>query len=110
MVSVKGAPEVLKTMIGDVPSHYENTYKYYTRRGSRVLTLAYKFINVSGASKLNDLTREQVERDLVFAGFLIFTCPLKPDAIDTLKMLADSSHRVSQSYNWSLKWSFGHCC
>ncbi|KAI9621425.1 hypothetical protein H4Q26_015726 [Puccinia striiformis f. sp. tritici PST-130] len=38
---------------------YENTYKYYTRRGSRVLALAYKF----------------------------------SDAVETLKMLADSSHR-----------------
>jgi len=29
---------------------------------------------------------------LKFAGFLIFHSPLKPDAIDALKMLADSSH------------------
>lgn len=93
MVSVKGAPEVLKTMIAQVPSHYEDTYKYYTRRGSRVLTLAYKFMDINGVGKLNDLTRDQVEQDLVFAGFLVFTCPLKPDAIETLKMLADSSHR-----------------
>ncbi|KAI8459835.1 Ca2+-transporting ATPase [Phakopsora pachyrhizi] len=90
--AVKGAPEVIKKMIVDAPSHYENTYKYYTRRGSRVLTLAYKFMNTSGA-KINDLTREQVESDLTFAGFLVFTCPLKPDAVQTLKMLADSSHR-----------------
>jgi manganese-transporting P-type ATPase len=35
-----------------------------------------------------------VESGLVFAGFLVFNSPLKPDAIETLKMLADSSHRV----------------
>jgi cation-transporting ATPase 13A1 len=35
-----------------------------------------------------------VESQLVFAGFLVFHCPLKADAVETLKMLADSSHRV----------------
>lgn len=45
--------------------------------------------------KINKLSRESVESGLVFAGFLVFHCPLKPDAIETLKMLADSSHRVS---------------
>jgi len=93
MVSVKGAPEVIKTMISNVPEHYESTYKYYTRRGSRVLALAYKFVNIQGANKINELLREQAESELAFAGFLVFTCPLKPDAIETLKMLADSSHR-----------------
>ena len=34
-----------------------------------------------------------MESDLDFAGFIIFHCPLKEDAVDTLKMLADSSHR-----------------
>jgi len=29
----------------------------------------------------------------MFAGFLVFHCPLKEDAVETLKMLADSSHR-----------------
>jgi cation-transporting ATPase 13A1 len=94
MVSVKGAPEVIKTMISNVPEHYESTYKYYTRRGSRVLALAYKFIHIQATHKINDLLREQAESELIFAGFLVFTCPLKPDAVETLKMLADSSHRV----------------
>ena len=49
---------------------------------------------------LNDnivhLTREQVESNLRFAGFLVFHCPLKEDAVETLKGLADSSHRVRE--------------
>jgi len=35
-----------------------------------------------------------VESDLVFGGFLVFHCPLKPDAIEMVKMIGDSSHRV----------------
>lgn len=43
--------------------------------------------------KINKLSREDAESALTFAGFLVFHCPLKPDAVETLKMLADSSHR-----------------
>jgi cation-transporting ATPase 13A1 len=43
-VAVKGAPETLKTMFVTIPKNYEETYKYFTRRGSRVLALGYKFI------------------------------------------------------------------
>lgn len=39
--------------------------------------------------------RDEAESQLTFAGFLVFHCPLKEDAVATLKMLADSSHRVS---------------
>jgi hypothetical protein len=36
-----------------------------------------------------------VEADLVFAGFLIFFCPLKKDSAQAISMLNNSSHRVS---------------
>ena len=41
-VGVKGAPETIMKMLVTVPHDYEETYKYFTRRGSRVLALAYK--------------------------------------------------------------------
>jgi manganese-transporting P-type ATPase len=47
--------------------------------------------------QIKKLNRDEVESHLKFAGFLIFHSPLKPDAIDALKMLADSSHRVGYS-------------
>ena len=42
LAAVKGAPETLKTMLAHVPSDYDETYKWYTRRGSRVLALGMK--------------------------------------------------------------------
>lgn len=42
IASVKGAPETVKTMLHTVPSHYDDTYKAFTRRGSRVLALGMK--------------------------------------------------------------------
>lgn len=44
--SVKGAPETLKGMYNNVPAHYDETYRYYTRRGSRVLALGIKTMSV----------------------------------------------------------------
>jgi cation-transporting ATPase 13A1 len=94
---VKGAPETIMKMLSTVPEDYEETFKYFTRRGSRVLALAYKFLSVEnelGAGKINDLKREKVEEGLTFAGFLVLHCPLKEDAKEAVVMLQESSHRV----------------
>ncbi|ANZ74639.1 BA75_00390T0 [Komagataella pastoris] len=93
-VAVKGAPETIKERLVDAPTHYENTYKTFTRAGSRVLALAYKPLpdNLS-SNKITKFTREEVETDLLFAGFIVFHCPMKGDAIETIRMLNESSHR-----------------
>ncbi|KAI9457603.1 endoplasmic reticulum Ca-transporting P-type ATPase [Lactarius psammicola] len=93
LVAVKGAPETLKAMLAHVPSDYDETYKWYTRRGSRVLALGMKEYESISMDRIKKLNRDEVESHLKFAGFLIFHSPLKPDAVDALKMLADSSHR-----------------
>ncbi|KAJ7705279.1 hypothetical protein B0H17DRAFT_973789 [Mycena rosella] len=93
LAAVKGAPETIKGMLAVVPDHYDDTYKYFTRKGSRVLALAMKDLEPMSVDRINKLSRDAVESQLVFAGFLVFHCPLKADAIETLKMLADSSHR-----------------
>ena len=96
-VAVKGAPETIMKMLVTVPKDYEETFKYFTRRGSRVLALAYKQLTTEGelgASRINDLKRENVEATLHFAGFLVLECPLKEDAKEAVRMLNESSHRV----------------
>lgn len=100
VVSVKGAPETLKIMYHTVPEAYDETYKYFTRRGSRVLALGTKDMNTMKADEINKLGRDQVECNLTFAGFLVFHCPLKEDAVESIKMLADSSHRVSRGLQY----------
>lgn len=93
LVAVKGAPETLKGMFTSVPDDYERTYKGYAQRGSRVLALGHKFVDGLNKGDVTTIARDVVEKDLTFAGFLVFHCPLKPDAVKTLKELADSSHR-----------------
>jgi cation-transporting ATPase 13A1 len=94
---VKGAPETIQKMLVKIPADYEETFKYFTRKGSRVLALAYKYLSTDaelGPGRINDLKREQVECDLHFAGFLVLHCPLKEDAKKSVRMLNESSHRV----------------
>ena len=96
-VGVKGAPETIRKMLVDVPPKYEETFKYFSRNGARVLALAYKYLSTAdeiGQNKINHLKREEVERELHFAGFLILQCPLKDDAHKAIRMLNESSHRV----------------
>ncbi|KAK8128469.1 cation-transporting ATPase 4 [Apiospora sp. TS-2023a] len=96
-VGVKGAPETIMKMLTTVPADYEETFKYFTRRGSRVLALAYKQLSTDEelkSGRINDLKREKVEADLIFAGFLVLQCPLKDDAKEAVRMLNESSHRV----------------
>ncbi|KAJ3573618.1 hypothetical protein NP233_g2332 [Leucocoprinus birnbaumii] len=93
LVAVKGAPETIKQFLDAVPEGYDETYKWYTRKGSRVLALAMKEGEPMNTDRINKLHRNEVESHLQFAGFLVFHCPLKADAVEALKMLADSSHR-----------------
>lgn len=92
LAATKGAPEVLKPMFSSLPANYDELYRHYTRRGSRVIALGYRWLDVP-VSKARTITREQVECDLQFAGFLVLHCPLKPDAVDSLRQLNESSHR-----------------
>lgn len=95
LVAVKGAPETIRKFLIRVPEKYEETFKSFTRTGSRVLAFGYKYIDEKmSEKKVTSLTREGVESELTFAGFLVFHAPLKPDAVESVKMLNESSHRV----------------
>lgn len=96
-VGVKGAPETIRTMLIQTPAGYEETYKHFTRNGSRVLALGYKYLSTEselGQARINNLKREEVESGLKFAGFLVLRAPLKEDAKKAIRMLNESSHRV----------------
>lgn len=95
-VAAKGAPETLRERLQSVPSWYDEVYKTFSRRGGRVLTLGCKWMPRSSAyteQELSELARDEIESDLEFQGFLVFSCPLKPDSVSAIKMLNESSHR-----------------
>ncbi|CAN6346903.1 unnamed protein product [Urochloa humidicola] len=89
---IKGAPETIQERLVDLPSAYVETYKKYTRQGSRVLALAYKLLPEMPVSEARSLERDQVESDLTFAGFAVFNCPIRSDSGAVLQELGQSSH------------------
>jgi cation-transporting ATPase 13A1 len=94
-VAVKGAPETLASMYTSVPAHYQKLYKTWAKQGSRVLALGYAKLDKDySSSEIKDISRDKVERNLTFVGFLVFHCPLKNDSVAAINMLSKSSHRV----------------
>ncbi|KAI2811031.1 hypothetical protein BLOT_002201 [Blomia tropicalis] len=92
-VSIKGAPEMLKPMFSKLPDNYDKVYLEMSRKGTRVLALGRK--NLGTSRQIRDYTREDLEKNLEFAGFLIISCPLKPDSKNVMKELVRSSHYVT---------------
>ncbi|XP_021282749.1 probable manganese-transporting ATPase PDR2 [Herrania umbratica] len=91
-VFVKGAPETIQDRLTDLPPSYVETYKKYTRQGSRVLALAYKSLPDMTVSEARSLERDTVECGLTFAGFAVFNCPIRADSSTILSELKNSSH------------------
>lgn len=105
-VAVKGAPETIQGMLTSVPADYEAMYKQWARQGSRVLALGYKWLNNNvRIPHVHDLVRDDVESELTFGGFLIFSCPLKKDSASAIKALNESSHRVNGCEAHSFKFN-----
>lgn len=78
-----GAPEVIKKLLkeGNCPDDYDKVSMYHMGRGQRVLAMAYRRVSLGqDIQTLKKLKREDVECDLIFAGFLLLDCPIKGDS------------------------------
>nr|NVI71693.1 putative cation-transporting ATPase 13A1 [Cucujiformia] len=92
--TVKGAPETLRPSFKSVPKKYDEVYLELSRRGARVLALGKKELGKMMSQELRDIKREDAEKDLDFAGFVIISCPLKADSKYVIRELQNASHRV----------------
>nr|AHW68397.1 putative P-ATPase-V [Nosema pernyi] len=91
-VGMKGAPEVVEKFLKEIPESF-SFYKKYAKEGYRVIALAYKKFENSNIN-LNNLSRNEIEKDLIFSGFILFSCRLKHNAQETITALKDSGHKV----------------
>lgn len=91
-VLCKGAPEVIQGLLREVPDFYESELNYYVKHGYRVITMAYK--QIPDGIRPKDITREMAECDLIFAGFLIFQCPIKEDTVDAINKIKEANLKV----------------
>ena len=104
---VKGSPEAVGRLLSskNKPSWYTRCYESLARRGLRVLALAYKELPTlrDAESRRNlllgklpaDWTREMVESDLQFGGFIAFECKIRADSKIVISSLIESGHRVA---------------
>ena len=60
--AVKGAPEVIKSMLESVPPEYDQTYLSITRQGARVLALGFRELGKLTHQQASDFTREDCEK------------------------------------------------
>ena len=79
-----------------VPDNYDDVYLKLARKGARVLALGYRNFGQLSLREVSQMKREDAEKELQFAGFIAFSCPLKKQSKESIKMLKDSSHHVSK--------------
>lgn len=94
-VTVKGAPEVIKGMLSEVPEGYDDLHQALSYKGARVLALAFKEIGSLAGQELREMTRDQAEKNLTFCGFLVVSCPIKKDSLAAIKQIKHSAHHVT---------------
>ena len=93
----KGAPETMKHFLRSdtIPQNYDEISMQHMACGTRVLTMAYRKLTPNEAKEsINDISRESVESELIFAGFLLLHCPIKTDSGRVVSELWNSGSNV----------------
>ena len=89
---MKGAPEIIETLLTKIPSNYKSAYEHYTRKGFRVLALAYR--EMSSEEDISYGERIILEKSFIFAGFFICDSPLKKDTLSIIRELQGSAYKI----------------
>ncbi|XP_028925321.1 probable cation-transporting ATPase 13A5 [Ornithorhynchus anatinus] len=93
---MKGAPEMVARFCRPetVPQNFTKMLKFYTLQGFRVIALAHKPLKIKNSLEVDGLTREQVESDLLFLGFLVMENRLKKETKPVLQELSRARIRT----------------
>lgn len=96
VVYTKGAPERIASLCDQstVPADFNEVLHCYTRRGFRVLALAYRPLKVGlSYARMQRATRQEVEKELRFLGLLTLGNLLKPETESVIKTLNKAAVR-----------------
>lgn len=91
----KGSPEAIGNLLAQKPNGYDATAKTLAKKGYRVIALAYKLLGDSNQVEQAKDTRAQCEENLIFAGFIAFTCRVRRDTKAVLQKLKQGGMQVA---------------
>ena len=89
-VLCKGAPEIIKTLLKEIPNDYDKCYQKWSQKGYRILALAYKDNEILQYNT----KREELEKDLNYSGFVILETPLKEEVNKYFKELINAKYGI----------------
>ena len=94
-VFVKGAPECMKEICqpDSFPLDYNELLAFYTHRGFRVIACATKRLHHHEPGSVSEMSRQLIESDLEFIGFIIFENKLKPESLGVIEELNTANIR-----------------
>jgi len=89
---VKGSPEMIHSLSLEdtIPANFDDVLEKYTKEGLRVLGLGYKPIRDFNVDWINSCKREEIEKELIFIGFLIMENKVKPETNPSLTQLREA--------------------
>jgi cation-transporting ATPase 13A1 len=91
----KGSPEAIGRLLGTVPESYARMSEYLAKQGFRVIALASKRLASRDDITAATESRAACEENLVFAGFISFTCMVRKDTADVLRRLKEGGMTVA---------------
>lgn len=90
----KGSPEAVGKLLANKPAGYDATSEALAKEGYRMIGLAYKPLDASAVEEAKD-SRAHCERDLLFAGFIAFTCRVRKDTASVLQRLKEGGMKCT---------------
>uniref|UniRef100_A0A5K4F7Z7 Cation-transporting ATPase 13A3 n=1 Tax=Schistosoma mansoni TaxID=6183 RepID=A0A5K4F7Z7_SCHMA len=88
-IYTKGAPETIEVLL---PTNFRSNLLEFTRKGFRVLALAWRPIEASYL-RIMRMSRDRVEHNLLFLGLLVMENRLKPESGPVIKTLRQANIR-----------------
>lgn len=96
-VYCKGSPEMIATLCRPetVPTDFNEKLNFYAQQGYRIIAVAYKSLDRKMTyPKIQRISRDKVESELEFLGFVILENRLKADSEKVIKILNDANIRT----------------
>lgn len=90
---VKGAPDVMKDLCKEVPAEFDSIAEEKSKKGFRVIAMAYKAMPDINEKSAQGVTRAETERDLEFLGLLVMENKIKAETADAIQELVDGDVR-----------------